>query len=170
MFDCKSIYALNKKDSEAIVCPDVTGKPHRLTRTDFDSEEDFLFWKNWSDKEYQLEDNGDNTESRYTVSLSVLSESAAAAVDPEELMIAKEIHAETDCENKALVSQIHALLTERQFRRLWLFHGKRLNQAQIADLESTSQQNISASIVAAKKKIKNILRFAPKVFVKRWFF
>lgn len=69
MYDQKSAYALNKKDIDAIVCPNVTGKPLRLTRADFDSEEEFIFWKNWSDRDYQIQDNAETTEKRYTVSL-----------------------------------------------------------------------------------------------------
>ena len=61
MFDPKSEFALNKMDAEAIVYPDVTGTPQRLTRDDFSTEEEFLFWKNWSDQDYHLRDR-ENTE------------------------------------------------------------------------------------------------------------
>lgn len=52
MFDNKSIYALNKKDPDAIVYRDADGYIRRLTRTDFSSEEEFLKWKAWSDENY----------------------------------------------------------------------------------------------------------------------
>lgn len=157
MYDQKSVYALNKKDIDAIVCPDVTGKPHRLTRADFDSEEDFMFWKNWSDRDYQLQDNAETTEKRYTVALSVLPETGTMSANPEEAMIKLQTQLETDKVNTDLISQIRSLVTERQYRRLWLFHGKQMKQEQIADIESAHQQNISVSIAAAKKKIKKFI-------------
>ncbi len=154
MYDQKSAYALNKKDIDAIVCPNVTGKPLRLTRADFDSEEEFIFWKNWSDRDYQIQDNAETTEKRYTVSLSTLPESATMLANPEEAMIELQTQLETDKANTDLISQIRSLVTERQFRRLWLFHGKQMTQEQIAEIESTHQQNISVSIASAKRKIK----------------
>ena len=45
MFNKSSIYALNKKDPDAIVYPFATGKPVRVTREDFASEEEFLALK-----------------------------------------------------------------------------------------------------------------------------
>ena len=42
MFNSKSIYALNKKDPNAIVYPSVDGTLCRLTREDFASEAEFL--------------------------------------------------------------------------------------------------------------------------------
>ena len=45
MFNRKSIYALNKKDPNAIVYMDANEVIVRLTREDFASEEEFLKWK-----------------------------------------------------------------------------------------------------------------------------
>ena len=42
MFNRKSIYALNKKDPNAIVYTDADGNLIRLTRDDFSNEEEFL--------------------------------------------------------------------------------------------------------------------------------
>ena len=47
MFNPKSEYALNKLDQDAIVCPSATGIHIRLTREDFDTEEEFRFWKDF---------------------------------------------------------------------------------------------------------------------------
>ena len=52
MFNSKSIYALNKKDPNAIVYPSVDGTLCRLTREDFASEAEFLYWKGRSDRSY----------------------------------------------------------------------------------------------------------------------
>ena len=45
MFNRKSIYALNKKDPDAIVYMDANEVIVRLTREDFASEKEFLKWK-----------------------------------------------------------------------------------------------------------------------------
>ena len=52
MFDTKSDYSLNKSDTDAIVCRSADGVHIRLTREDFDSEEEFQKWKDWSDQDY----------------------------------------------------------------------------------------------------------------------
>ena len=45
MLNRKSIYAINKKDPDAIVYIDAEGNTIRLTRADFASEEEFAKWK-----------------------------------------------------------------------------------------------------------------------------
>ena len=65
MFNRKSIYALNKKDPDAIVYMDANEVIVRLTREDFASEEEFLKWKSWSDENYHTEDNQDVVEGKH---------------------------------------------------------------------------------------------------------
>ena len=65
MFNRKSIYALNKKDPDAIVYMDANEVIVRLTREDFASEEEFLKWKSWSDGNYPTEDNQDVVEGKH---------------------------------------------------------------------------------------------------------
>ena len=50
MFNRKSIYALNKKDPDAIVYMDANEVIIRLTREDYASEEEYLKWKYWSNR------------------------------------------------------------------------------------------------------------------------
>ena len=64
MLDTQSDYALNKMDKTSIVCPSVTGEHTRLTREDFSSEEEFLYWKEWSDSNYHKIENDDQYDSR----------------------------------------------------------------------------------------------------------
>ena len=45
MFDKHCGYALNRLDKTAIVCQSVTRNHIRLTREDFSSEEEFIYWK-----------------------------------------------------------------------------------------------------------------------------
>ena len=49
MFNRKSIYALNKKDPNAIVYTDADGNLIRLTCDDFACAAEFQHWKDWSD-------------------------------------------------------------------------------------------------------------------------
>ena len=56
MFYSKSIYALNKKDRDAIVYEDSDGSLIRLTRENFPSQEEFLRFKAWSDENYHVPD------------------------------------------------------------------------------------------------------------------
>ena len=76
MFNRKSIYALNKKDPDAIVYMDANEVIIRLTCKDFASEEEFLKWKSWSDGNYHTEDNQDVVEGKHNTSIDGLSEAA----------------------------------------------------------------------------------------------
>lgn len=52
MHDRKSLYSRNKRNSRAILCPDAFEQDHPLTPEQFSSEEEFRFWKTWSDEDY----------------------------------------------------------------------------------------------------------------------
>ena len=53
-----------------------------------------------------------------------------------------------------LVMQIKGILTETQFRRLWMYYVKGMTEAEIAKKESVGQRRVSTSITDAEKKIK----------------
>ena len=153
MQDRKSIYTLNKKDPEAIVYTDADKHIIRLTREDFDTEADFLKWKAWSDEDYHGEEMGDHVEDNHT---SPLDEKAGAADGPEviiERRIEKLAHERYTAET---VIRVKGQLTEKQFRRLWLYCAKGMTQQQIAEVEMVGQRRISTSITAAIRKIKKI--------------
>ena len=57
MFNRKSIYALNKKDPNAIVYTDADGNLIRLTCDDFACAAEFRRWKDWSDSDLRKEEN-----------------------------------------------------------------------------------------------------------------
>lgn len=56
-----------------------------------------------------------------------------------------------------LVERIKVILTETQFRRLWMHYVDRMTMEAIALREEVSHQAISLSILTAIKKIKNLL-------------
>ena len=159
MFDTKSDFALNKFDRDAIVCRSVTGIHIRLTRADFASEEEFLRWKVWSDGDYydtekdgrDFYDNGIPLDPRVDKLGAVPSIEAGilAALD------AAEASAEQAQRTAVLMEQIKACLTETQYRRLWMFHARKMNVTAIARAEGISKASASRSISAALKNISN---------------
>lgn len=52
MHNKKSLYSRNKRNSRAIIYPDAFEQDHPLTPEQFSSEEEFRFWKMWSDENY----------------------------------------------------------------------------------------------------------------------
>jgi len=161
MPDRKSIYALNKKDPEAIVYTDANRHVIRLTRADFDTEADFLMWKAWSDENYHDEEKGDHVEENHT---APLNEKAGAAEGPE-VIIEQRIEKETQERYTAeTVIRIKGSLTEKQFHRLWMRYVDGLNVEDIARQEGKVHSSVSESIGAARK---NILSFFSKHPTKR---
>ena len=154
MFNKNSLYALNKRDPDAIVYPTADGKTVRITREDFPSEEEFLAFKAWSDENFHKEDNRDVTENRYRVSLDDLSEAALAVPAIDVVMDQKQQRAEQKRKASDMVVQLKDKLTETQFRRLWMYHVDGMSEEEIASVEGSSQQAISLSLLAAEKKIK----------------
>ena len=153
MPDRKSIYTLNKKDPEAIVYTDADKHIIRLTRADFDTEADFLKWKAWSDENYHDEEKGDHVEDNHTAPL----DEKAGAADGPEVIIEQRIEKQAQERYTAeTVIRIKGQLTEKQFRRLWLYCVGGLTQQQIAEAEEVGQRRISTSITGAIKKIREI--------------
>lgn len=153
MQDRKSIYTLNKKDPEAIVYTDADKHIIRLTRADFDTEADFLKWKAWSDENYHTEEKGDHVEENHT---APMDEKTGAADGPEVIIqqrIEKQAHDQYAAET---VIRIKGHLTEKQFRRLWMYCVGGLTQKQIAEAENVGQQRISTSILSAADKIRRL--------------
>ena len=156
MFNKNSLYALNKKDPDAIVYPTADGKTVRITRVDFPSEEEFLAFKAWSDENFHKEDNRDVTENRYRISLDDLSEAALAVPAIDVGMDQKQHRAEQRRKASDMVVQLKDKLTEIQFRRLWKYEVEGMTIDEIGDQEGVDHQRVSKSILAAKKKIKKI--------------
>ena len=153
MFDKKSDYALNKRDPDAIVCKSATGVHIRLTREDFSSEEEFLRWKEWSDKSYYETAKAEVRHSKHTYELD---EWRGSVQSPEDVLV----EAQEQRERKELCQLFQKgldTLTPVQRRRLWMYCVEGLTTRQIAKTEGAAHQNIVKSILAAKKKIKKFL-------------
>ena len=154
MFKKDSIYALNKKDPEAIVYPSANGKLIRVTREDFPSEEEFLSFKKWSDENFHEEEKLDHREANHVLSADDLSEAALAVPAADVLMERQHERAEKRRIASDMVVKLKDKLTDIQFRRLWMYHVDGKTEEEIAEIEGVAQQQISKSIIAAEKKIK----------------
>ena len=155
-FNRISIYALNKKDPDAIVYPTADGKTVRVTREDFPSEEDFLAFKAWSDENFHEEENLDHRESNHTLSMDDLSEAALAVPAVDVVMERRHQRAEQRRMTSDMVIKLKDKLTDKQFRSLWMYYAEGKTEDEIAEIEGVAQQQVSKAIIAAEKKIKKI--------------
>ena len=158
MFDNKSDYALNKKDQDSIVYSGSDSHVTRITRADFSSEEEFLFWKSWSDADYKESDYADSYYHRHTMGLDTIGDNAGSVPSPEEMLLYKTEREEQVQEAVELVQMISESLTEVQFRRLWLHHVQLENVRTIAKAEGVAHPSIVASITSAQRKILKIVQ------------
>lgn len=158
MFDNKSDYALNKKDQDSIVYSGSDGYVAHITRADFSTEEEFLFWKSWSDADYKDTDYAESYFHRHTVELDTIGDSAGNIPSPEEMLLYKVEREEQVQEAMELVQMISESLTEVQFRRLWLHYVHKENVRSIAQAEGVAHPSIVASITSAQRKILKIVQ------------
>lgn len=154
MVNKNSIYALNKKDPDAIVYPSANGKLIRVTREDFPSEDEFLAFKKWSDENFHEEEKLDHREANHVLSVDDLSEAALAVPAADVIMERQHERAEKRKIASDMVVKLKDKLTDIQFRRLWMYHVDGKTEEEIAEIEDVAQQQISKSIIAAEKKIK----------------
>lgn len=153
MFNRKSIYALNKKDPNAIVYTDADGNLIRLTCDDFASAAEFQRWKDWSDSDLRKEENADHKQSDNSISLEVLSEEATAVVSIEDEYM-EQISADEAAVLVRLLRQgLSSHLTETQRRRLWKYCVEGKPVRLIAKEECTYRNAVWKSIQAAKEKM-----------------
>ena len=118
MYDRRSIYALNKKNPDAIVLPDADGNLICLTCADFTDEAEFRRWKRWSDQDFHAEDKSDVEESDHTTSMDMVPEAALAVPNEEALAAERQVREDQIRCAEAAVSGIRSILTGAQFYRL----------------------------------------------------
>ena len=155
MFDTRSVYALNKLDKDAIVYPSVTGEDIRLTREDFSSEEEFLYWKKKSDANYHKTENDGQNDSRC---LSLDTQRDTQAPSAEDAVFAPYIAAEQAEQRREMLERIRSRLTEKQYRRLRLYYLEDMTEAEIAALEGITQQRISKSIISGTNIVERFFQ------------
>lgn len=153
MFNPKSDYALNKKNKKAIVYMDANGKVTKLTADDFASVKEFRNWKNWSDMKYHTADNKDHRYQRHSYAIEYCENSISTDPGMEERMEAEETRREQIQYALEQTAWIKEILSESQFRRLWMRYVDRLKLREIAEIEGVARSCISDSILSATKKI-----------------
>jgi len=153
LFNSKSIYALNKKDPNAIVYPSVDGTLCRLTREDFASEAEFLYWKGRSDRSYHKQEKADHIQANHSISLESLPEKVTATISPELIMIDRQNRLDREQLRQLLLVGLDSCLTATQRRRLWLYCVEGWTEKRISLSENVTQQSVSECIAAARKKI-----------------
>lgn len=152
MFDRKSTYALNKKDSDAIIYKDAYGSITRLTVSDFESIKEFRKWKNWAKMKGHTEEKKEHIHRNHTISMTDFEELLDSIPSSEENTDQQE-HSYSDQQN-AILEQIKAVLTETQFRRLWMYEALGKSMEEIAVREGVSTTAVFYSIQSAHKKIE----------------
>jgi hypothetical protein len=153
VFDRKSLYARNKLNPDAIVCSNNMNGENFITKEFFASEAEFRFWKEWSDSDYHMRAKGDNREHEHTVSLHALSEEVGADLSPEDIILVRYACLKRGRAAAAQVRMLQSIITEKQFRRLWMYSVVGMTQREISQIEKANQRRISKSIIAAKNKI-----------------
>ncbi len=146
-----SDYAANKTDAQAIVCRSATGEDVRLTRADFESDEEFQRWKGWSDADYKQSERRDRAYSDRRLSLT-----AAYFLSDRELneCLSGELKAAEQQTRDDLISHIRSLITDTQFSRLWRRFACGRELADIAAEDGVSVAAVSNSIKRAAKRIR----------------
>ena len=158
MISTATDYAINKKDTNAIVYCDAFGNITRITKDDFETDEDFCLWKELSDEDYHEIEKAEHLFRDYTVSLEGLAE-GAISVDPAEVTIIAEIDEAARNNLRHLVVQgMETLLTEVQWIRLYLHYVDGMSEREIARQQGVHHKAIEKSINFAKIKIFEFLK------------
>lgn len=145
-----SDYVANKTDAEAIVCRSATGEDVRLTRADFESDEEFQRWKGWSDADYKQPERRDRAYNDRRLSLAA----AYFLSDRENECLSGEPNAAEQKTRDDLISHIRSLITDTQFSRLWRRFACGCELADIAAEDGVSVAAVSNSIKRAAKRIR----------------
>lgn len=156
MFNKKSEYAQNKREKDSIIYISVNGRI-RLTRSDFSSEEEFLRWKQWSDEDYYETERQGRGYYDNGVPLDENISEAGAVESAEDAYFRELMADEIETARKALcqerIARVKALLTARQYRRIWMYLAEGKSITEIARDEGLSKASVSNSIAAALRKL-----------------
>lgn len=152
MFNYKTEYALNKREPLAIVYQDAYGNIIRLTDADFKSKEEFQYWKTLLDDSSHKEEKVEHIHWNHTISSTGFEEYLETIPSPDGL----------ELEQGTVFAQIKSILTQTQFRRLWMYVVDGQTLAYIANHEGAAISSIHESIEGAKKKILKSFAEHPK--------
>lgn len=149
-------YAANKH-SKGIVYRFATGAEELtleafLTAHPNMTEQDYAFWKAFSDTDYETLDNAEHKLTKKNVSLHGLDSTEACAAPSAEAEY-------TARQDQALFEEvIETRLTIIQARRIRLCVDYKLSSRKIAKLEGVHYRSVQDSLKLARKKIMEILK------------
>ncbi len=139
MFNTHTDYALNKFDKTAIVYQSVSGPNIRITREDFNSDEEYAYWKKLSDDDYK---EIDRIGRKDDACLSFEGQRSVQTPSTEDVVLSSYIAAEKKNQQCRMLEQVRNSLTSKQFRRLWMYHVDHLSVSKIAAVENVSPRAI----------------------------
>ena len=159
MFNKKSEYAQNKREKDSSIYISVNGHI-RLTRADFSSEEEFLRWKQWSDEDYYETERRGRCYYDNGVPLDANISAAGSVESAEDTYFREQMANEIEATRKALcqerMARVKALLTAKQYRRIWMYLAEGKSITEIAKAEGLSKASVSNSIAAALRKLRKL--------------
>ena len=154
MFHTASDYAINKLDPDAIVYRCATGEAVRITRTDFDSDEEFEIWKSWSDADYHETERRDRAYNDRRTAIA-----AALYLEEQDTnWLAMELKAAAHGQRTQLVERMSDFLTDTQFKRLWLRFAEGREYTDIAAAEGVSVTDVACTVYRAIRRLKLLRR------------
>ena len=123
------------------------------------TEEDFKFWKNWSDEDYHEQIKRETNIKKYEFLFNDADETELFCLPSAEDVVIEKLSRENERvytmkDAEAVLSK----LTDIQRRRYLLYEVYGLSTPQIALSEGVSQYTVWESIDSAKKRIKKFLR------------
>lgn len=144
---------LNLSDSTAIISIDAYGKVIRYTKEDFNSPEEFIRTKLESDKSYRRILKQYERETHKKTSFESLSQDVISVDSAEDTYLSNERQRQMLFDLNTIVKDMRLKLTGTERRRLLAaINGD--TEEKIAQRELVSQQNVSKSIINARKKLK----------------
>lgn len=158
MFDKKSLYALNKRDHDAIVYTDAFGTTIRLTVEDFSSLKEFRKWKNWMNMKAHSDEKKDHIYRNHTISIYSIPENSYVRQDRESEIVNQINLAEREVMRQLLVQGMQECLSEKQRTYLIMHYVDGLSIREISRQLSLNHKTIYESIVSAKEKIYMFLK------------
>lgn len=158
MFDKKNDYALNIAEKNAIVYQDAFGELTRITPDQLSGKKEFRKWKNWIKMKTHTAEKKEHIHRNHSVSLSGLEEVLCGENGTDVSYEDRETLQREQMVALEKVRMIKMLLTEKQFRRLWLYAVEKKTLAQIAEQEGATISSVQESIDRAKKRCRKFFK------------
>ena len=157
----------NYRDSDHAVNKHASGIVYRFRRQTVEAtleiyllenpgktEADFARFKTFSDEDYSNQDKADCQQTHKNVSIHSLDETDACCVpSPEEILFDEPERVARKESMRRQAYQALSKLTEVQRRRYLMYHVHGLSEEEIAEIECTTQQAVSKSLLLADKRI-----------------